>query len=149
FPDIADAPALLSGNKVTLVLIEAVDGTSIDMSLTISAKGSRRQSRQAIALMSGSLIRVTDEANPDGNDRAGRGGAGLAPQTVGPPTMSVAPSPAPNGFGSPSFAGYTANAITAIGGGLTSVGNPATTPTAYFRVSSLDDRGNIVTGFPS
>src|SRR5262249_37738162 len=25
FPDIADAPALLSGNKVTLVLIEAVD----------------------------------------------------------------------------------------------------------------------------
>ncbi len=89
FPDIADAAAALSGNKVTLVLVEAADGTSIDMSLTISAKGSRRLARQGLSLMSGSLTRLTGDANPDGSDR---NGAELLPQALGTPTMSVAPS---------------------------------------------------------
>jgi hypothetical protein len=46
-------------------------------------------------------------------------------------------------------AGYVTNAITALGTGLGTVGSPASNPTAYFQVTSLDDRGNIVTGFPS
>lgn len=63
--------------------------------------------------------------------------------------IMVFPSPAPNFFGSPSFSGYAANAINALENGLSSVGNPAATPTAYYRVSQENDKDNIVTGFPS
>jgi len=147
FPDIADAPAALSGKSVTLALAPR-GGDSFDMSLSMPALGTGRRGRRAVALMSGSLTKLPVHRGPDG-DSAERARADVVPQTVGTLTMSVFPSPAPNAFGSPSFAGYTANAISALGSGLSSVGNPATTPTAYFRVSSLDDRGNIVTGFPS
>jgi hypothetical protein len=62
----------------------------------------------------------------------------------------VFPSPAPNAFGSPSWnPGYVQNALNALENGLSSVGNPATTPTAYYQVTTEGDRDNIVTGFPS
>ena len=41
-------------------------------------------------------------------------------------TMQEFASPAPNAFGSPSFAGWGANTIDALENGLSSVGNPAT-----------------------
>lgn len=63
--------------------------------------------------------------------------------------IMVFPSPAPNVFGSPSWPGYVTNAINALQNGLSSVGDPATDPTAYYRVTQETDRDNIVTGFPS
>ncbi len=64
--------------------------------------------------------------------------------------IQVFPSPAPNAFGSPSWnPGYVQNALNALENGLSSVGNPATSPTAYYRVTTEGDRDNIVTGFPS
>jgi len=64
--------------------------------------------------------------------------------------IQVFPSPAPNAFGSPSWnPGYVTNALNALENGLISVGNPATSPTAYYRVTTESDRDNIVTGFPS
>ena len=58
-------------------------------------------------------------------------------------------SPAPNAFGSPSFNTWVTNAINALQNGLTSVGNPATDPAAYYQVTQENDMQNIVTGFPS
>jgi hypothetical protein len=46
-------------------------------------------------------------------------------------SITLAPSVAPNGTGSPSFPAYGANAIMALGNGLTTIGNPTTDPTAY------------------
>jgi PEP-CTERM motif len=64
--------------------------------------------------------------------------------------IQVFPSPAPNAFGSPSWnPGYVQNALNALQNGLPSVGNPATDPTAYYRVSQENDMQNIITGFPS
>lgn len=65
------------------------------------------------------------------------------------PVLTEFASPAPNFFGSPSFSGWGANAIDALQNNLSSVGNPATDPTAYFQVTTGTDTSNIVTGFPS
>lgn len=64
------------------------------------------------------------------------------------PTLTVFPSLSPNGFGSPSYAGWQANAIYALMHGLTSYGNPAL-PTYYQQVSSIAQENNLVTSFPS
>ena len=67
----------------------------------------------------------------------------------GAPIIEVFASPAPNVFGSPSWAPYLTNAIHALQNGLTAVGTPSTDPTAYFRVSQENEEQNIVSGFPS
>ena len=73
-----------------------------------------------------------------------------AGSSLGAILIQVFPSPAPNAFGSPSWnPGYVQNALNALENGLSSVGNPATTPTAYYQVATEGDRDNIVTGFPS
>lgn len=73
-----------------------------------------------------------------------------AGSSFGAVLIQVFPSPAPNAFGSPSWnPGYVQNALNALENGLSSVGNPATTPTAYYQVTTEGDRDNIVTGFPS
>jgi hypothetical protein len=65
-------------------------------------------------------------------------------------SFEVFPSPAPNAFGSPSWnPGYVQNALNALENGLSSVGDPATDPTAYYQVTQETDLQNIVTGFPS
>ena len=65
-------------------------------------------------------------------------------------TMEVFPSPAPNVFGStPGWAGYVPNALDALEHYKSAVGDPALTPTAYYRALFLDERMNIVTTFPS
>ena len=59
-----------------------------------------------------------------------------------PVTMQVFPSPAPNVYGSPiSWAAYRDNALTGIENGIPAIGDPDLTPTAYYRVTTLDDRG--------
>jgi hypothetical protein len=73
----------------------------------------------------------------------------LAPAASAAPVLTEFASPAPNFFGSPSFAGWAANAIDALQNNLSSVGNPATDPTAYYQVTTGTDSSNIVTGFPS
>ena len=50
-------------------------------------------------------------------------------------------SPAPNAFGSPSWAGYVANAMNALENNLGGVGNPATDPTAYYQVNGTFEPG--------
>ena len=63
--------------------------------------------------------------------------------------MTVYPSIAPNAFGSPSWTGYAANAMTALENGINAVGDPANDPKAYYQVGSITPQDNIVTGFPS
>jgi len=73
-----------------------------------------------------------------------------AGSSFGSVLIQVFPSPAPNAFGSPSWnPGYVQNALNALENGLSSVGNPATSPTAYYQVTTETDRNNIVTSFPS
>lgn len=74
---------------------------------------------------------------------------GLAQPARADIIMQEFASPAPNSFGSPSFAGWGANAINALENGLSSVGNPATDPTAYYQVTNGTDTSNLVTSFPS
>ncbi|HUP04307.1 MAG TPA: hypothetical protein VMU19_09980 [Bryobacteraceae bacterium] len=62
--------------------------------------------------------------------------------------VTVLPSLAPNFFGSPSWDGYTANAIYAIENGLTSYGDP-NSPTYYSQANHFTPSQTIVTGFPS
>ncbi len=64
-------------------------------------------------------------------------------------SMQVFPSPAPNIYGSPNWAAYRDNALNAIENGIPAVGDPTLTPAAYYRVTVLGDRDNIVTGFAS
>lgn len=66
----------------------------------------------------------------------------------GPVTMGVYPSSAPNVYGSPSYDGWAANAVYAIENNLATTGSAAL-PTYYYRLLFMDDRDNIVTGFPS
>jgi hypothetical protein len=62
--------------------------------------------------------------------------------------IDVYPWLAPNAYGSPSFAGAAANAVTAMENNLTSYGTPGT-PT-YFQVQpNVTSAQAIVTGFPS
>lgn len=62
--------------------------------------------------------------------------------------MEVIPSLAP-ATQSPSFPGWRANSINALQNGLIFVGDPATSPEAYYRVSQLGDGDNIISSFPS
>jgi hypothetical protein len=64
-------------------------------------------------------------------------------------TMNIYASPAPNAYGSPSFAGWETNVINALLNGQTSAGNPAADPTAFYTLTNGDSFSNIVTGFPS
>ena len=63
--------------------------------------------------------------------------------------IEVYASSAPNGYGSPSYAGYVANATYALENGLTSYGDPSL-PTYYSQLgSTMKLSDNIVTGFNS
>lgn len=66
-------------------------------------------------------------------------------------TLTVSPTIAPNFFGSPSFAGWGANAINALYTGQVS-GGTIGTPTFYSALpngSSINSAFNVVTNFPS
>jgi hypothetical protein len=58
-------------------------------------------------------------------------------------------SPAPNFYGSPSFSSWVANVETALRNGQTSLGDPATSPSAFYTVTQTDPTDFAVTGFPS
>lgn len=64
------------------------------------------------------------------------------------PTITVLPALAPNGFGSPSYAGWQQNAIYALMHGLSTYGDP-TLPTYYHQVSNVSQEDVLVTSFPS
>jgi len=64
-------------------------------------------------------------------------------------TVEVLPALAPNAFGSPSWTGWEANALSALESGASSAGTPGT-PTFYQPLSgSVDASATIVTGFYS
>lgn len=63
--------------------------------------------------------------------------------------VQVYASPAPNGFGSPSWNGYVANAMTALQNGLSVVGDRETDPTAYVTLIRYFPGDIIVTSFNS
>jgi hypothetical protein len=71
--------------------------------------------------------------------------AGAAQASV---QITVTPTLAPNAFGSPSFAGWTANELAALYTGQSSMG-PAGTPTFYQAQSNVTGQQGIVTGFSS
>jgi hypothetical protein len=64
------------------------------------------------------------------------------------PTIMVAPTIAPNTFGSPSFPGWQSNAISALQAGVPAFGTPGT-PTYYSQTTTTTAGGIIVTNFPS
>ena len=66
-----------------------------------------------------------------------------------PVTITVFPSLAPNAYGSPSWAGYMANAQTGLQNGLSTVGDRNTDPTGYQVVSSIAANQPLVTSYPS
>lgn len=74
---------------------------------------------------------------------------GFAPVAHATPSIIVTPASAPNGWGSPSFATWSANSVQAQYLGLLSYGTPGT-PT-YYQVapSVMNVSDNVVTGFPS
>ncbi|MBI5708371.1 MAG: hypothetical protein HZC36_15420 [Armatimonadetes bacterium] len=74
--------------------------------------------------------------------------AGVALAQSGP-TIDVYGSFAPNAYGSPSWGGYVSNAMYALENGLSSVGTPATDPTAYYQVTTAPLSRNMVTSFNS
>jgi hypothetical protein len=71
-------------------------------------------------------------------------GAGVA-QAV---EIIVTPTLAPNIYGSPSYADWQTNALTALENGQTSGGAPGT-PSYYQATSNITQQQAIVTGFPS
>jgi hypothetical protein len=64
-------------------------------------------------------------------------------------TIQLYASPAPNGYGSPSWSGYAANVIASLEAGSTSTGNPATDPTAFYTIGEYVTTDIAVTGFNS
>jgi hypothetical protein len=60
----------------------------------------------------------------------------------------VSPAIAPNAFGSPSYAGWEANAVSALQAGVPAFGSP-TSPTYYSQTATTTAGGIIVTNFPS
>lgn len=73
----------------------------------------------------------------------------LAPFTVSAdPVITVSPTIAPNAFGSPSFAGWQANAVSALQAGVPAFGSPSS-PTYYSQTNTTTAGGIIVTNFPS
>jgi len=71
-----------------------------------------------------------------------------AAQAQTSPTIQVFTSVAPNAYGSPSYAGYVANAIGALHDGDSSRGVSGS-PTYYSQTSNVRADQVIVTGFPS
>ncbi|MCR4274460.1 MAG: hypothetical protein NUW02_00190 [Candidatus Campbellbacteria bacterium] len=63
--------------------------------------------------------------------------------------VNVYASPAPNGFGSPSWSGYLANAMNALQNGLSVVGDRETDPTAYSALVRYFPGDVMVTSFSS
>ena len=72
--------------------------------------------------------------------------SGMAQANV---TIQLYASPAPNGYGSPSWSDYATNVIDSLNGGSTSAGNPATDPTAFYTISQYATTDIAVTGFTS
>lgn len=74
----------------------------------------------------------------------------MLPRTVvaGTVTVTVTPSVGPNGFGSPNYNAYVANATHALLFGLSSYGD-VTLPSYYAAASSISAADAVVTGFPS
>jgi hypothetical protein len=70
---------------------------------------------------------------------------GFRPQV----SISLYAAPAPNAFGSPSWSGWVANAETALAAGATSLGDPLTSPSAFYTVSETLPTDFAVTGFAS
>lgn len=67
-----------------------------------------------------------------------------------PITVEVQASSAPNVFGSPSWSGYTANALSSLENGLGNIGSRDTDPTAYETLSGSFAPGDVmVTSGPS
>lgn len=65
-------------------------------------------------------------------------------------TIDVRPSSAPNAYGSPSWAEYTANALNALENNLESIGNRETDPTAYEALGlSISPEDFMATSFKS
>jgi hypothetical protein len=58
-------------------------------------------------------------------------------------------SPAPNIYGSPSWSGYANNVINSLKAGMTSNGDSATDPTAFYTISEYVTTDIAVTGFKS
>lgn len=64
------------------------------------------------------------------------------------PVITVSPTIAPNAFGSPSYATWEQNAVSALQAGVPAFGNPAS-PTYYYQTTTTSYGGIIVTNFPS
>ncbi len=64
------------------------------------------------------------------------------------PVITVSPTIAPNAFGSPSYATWEANAVSALQLGLTTSGSPSS-PTFYSQTNTTTAAGITVTNFPS
>ena len=65
-------------------------------------------------------------------------------------TLDVVASSAPNAYGSPSWAGYAANALNSLQNNLGNIGSRATDPTAYEIAGPIIQPGDVmVTGFNS
>ncbi len=75
-------------------------------------------------------------------------GLAAASALAGPITIDVRPALAPNGFGSPSYAAWLANAYEALSTGAASAGTPGT-PSYYEQRDQFDGRENMVTSFNS
>lgn len=76
--------------------------------------------------------------------------AGVATALGAGVTIVVVPSSAPNGYGSPSWSGYMANAMTSLGSGGGNIGDRSTSPTAYEVAGGTIEPGDImVTSFKS
>lgn len=75
-------------------------------------------------------------------------GLAAASALAGPITIDVRPALAPNGFGSPSYAAWLANAYEALSTGAASAGTPGT-PSYYEQRDKFDGRENMVTSFNS
>lgn len=59
-------------------------------------------------------------------------------------TVTVTPSSAPNAYGSSSWSGYAANALSSLQGGGGNVGTRATDPTAYEMLGSSYEAGDVM-----
>jgi hypothetical protein len=74
----------------------------------------------------------------------------LCVQSFGAVIIDVYASSAPNAYGSPSWAGYTANALYALENGLSVYGDREVSPTAYTQADDVVDAWEIaVTSFKS
>ncbi|MGH9823776.1 MAG: hypothetical protein ACREDR_11070, partial [Blastocatellia bacterium] len=131
FPEIGDAPSFLSNRLANLALAPGQSGDMIALSLSIQVLRPGGQGFDNVQLLSGSLTHAAVAAGQAGTAGSLGANTSIGPQALGTPAVAVKPSLAPNLFGSPSFAAYTANALAALQNGLSSMGNPATSPAGY------------------